>query len=127
MSLSITFRGLTGTEALKAHVDKRVTKFRKYVTYPLEIMARLSLEKMYHCVEITVNAEHRSMVAVAKTKDLYESIDLAVKKIEAQLKKERERHKGHGLAHEVAHRTSKEPASDVTPHVPHLEKKRSRR
>lgn len=127
MSLNITFRQIPATEALKTRVEKRVEKFRKFVTYPMDITARLSLEKMFHVVEITVAAEHRVLVAVAKTKDLYESIDMAAHKIEAQLKKEREKKKGHTAAHTTARpAVALRLASDVEADIPHREKKRRR-
>ncbi len=126
MSLHFAFRKIEATEALKARIEKRVEKFRKFVTYPLEIHVMLSLEKLLHCAEITCQAEHKSMVAVAKTKDLYESIDLAAHKIEAQLRKEREKHKGHKLAHKLTRPKSERLASDVGAVLPHSEKRPSK-
>jgi len=123
MELNFAFRKIAPTQALKDHVAKRVEKFEKFVTYSMEIVVRLSLEKMYHCVEISVHAEHRTLVAVAKTKDLYESIDLAAHKIEAQLKRERERKKGHGSARLAVRPKSLRLASDVAADIPHREKK----
>jgi putative sigma-54 modulation protein len=123
MSVSFAFRKIPPTQALKNHIEKRVEKFEKFVSYSIDIAARLSLEKMYHCVELTVHAEHRTLVAVAKTKDLYESIDMAAHKIEAQLKKERERRKGHNSARETARPRGARLASDVAADLPHREKK----
>lgn len=127
MSLHFTFRKIETTDALKTKIEKRVEKFRKYVTYPMEIHVMLSTEKLQHCAEITCHAEHKTLVAVAKTKDLYESIDLAAQKIETQLKKEREKHKGHKLAHKIARPGSAKLASDVAAILPHSEKKATSR
>lgn len=125
MSLQFAFRRIEPTEALKSRIEKRVEKFRKIISYPIEIHVMLSLEKKeLHCAEITCHAEHKHLVAVAKTKDLYESIDLAATKIETQLKKEREKHKGHKLGHKIS-RPNKaiKLGSDVGAVVPHVEKK----
>ena len=84
MSVHFAFRQIEATEAIKAKIEKRVEKFRKFITYPVDIHVMLSLEKLQHCAEITLHAEFKNMVAVAKTKNLYESIDLAAKKIETQ-------------------------------------------
>ena len=127
MSLHLAFRKIEATEALKNHIAKRVEKFRKFVTYPIDIDVRLSLEKVYHCVEISVQAEYRTLVAISKTKDLYESIDMAVKKIESQLKKKRDLKKGHAASHSLARpATALSLASDVQADIPHREKKRKR-
>jgi putative sigma-54 modulation protein len=123
MSFQLDFRKIDATDALKAKIEKRTDKFRKFVTYPMDIHVMLSLEKLLHCAEITCHAEHRVMVAVAKTKDLYESIDLAAQKIESQLRKEREKHKGHKLAHKLSSGKGAKLATDVGAVLPHLEKR----
>lgn len=123
MGLHFTFRKIEATEALKDHVTKKVEKFKKFVTYPMEVHVLLSLEKPLHCAEITCHAEHRELVALAKTKDLYESIDAAVHKIEAQLKKEREKKKGHNSARLAVRPTALKLARDVKADLPHREKK----
>lgn len=125
MSVHFAFRQIEATEAIKAKIEKRVEKFRKFITYPVDIHVMLSLEKLQHCAEITLHAEFKNMVAVAKTKNLYESIDLAAKKIETQLKKEREKHKGHKQAHKIARPKAAKLASDVGAVIPHREKKRA--
>lgn len=122
MSLQLAFRRIEASEALKKKIEKRVAKFRKFVTYPMDIHVMLSLEKLQHCAEITCHAEHKNLVAIAKTKDLYESIDLAAHKIEMQLRKEREKHKGHKLAHKVARGRAAKSGSDVGASLPHSEK-----
>jgi putative sigma-54 modulation protein len=121
MNVNIVFRKIPATEALKSYVEKKTKKFFKYVTYPMEVHVIVSVEKPNHMAEITCHAEHKDLVAVAKTKDLYESIDLAIQKIETQLKKNREMHKGHKKAHETARRGSK-LATDVPAMIPHREK-----
>ncbi len=123
MSYHFVFRKIEATDALKAKIEKRIKKFERLISYPMETHVILTLEKVLHCAEITCHAEHRVLVAVAKTKDLYESIDLAAKKIEMQLKKEREKHKGHKLAHLASRPASTKLASDVKAVLPHLSKK----
>jgi putative sigma-54 modulation protein len=123
MSLNMSFRKVKATEALKEHIEKKVAKFNKFVSYPIQIDVHLSIDKAYQCAEITCHAEHRQLVAVAKSKDLYESIDMVAHKIEAQLKKERERKKGHNSAHLAVRPTATRLARDVNADIPHREKK----
>jgi putative sigma-54 modulation protein len=126
MTLHLAFRNIEATEALKARIEKRVEKLSKFVNYPMEVHVRMGLEKTLHCAEITCHAEYRDLVAVAKTKDLYESIDEAAHKIEAQLKKEREKKKGHQAGHAVVRPAALKLAADVAAELPHLEKKARR-
>ena len=123
MSLNMSFRKVKATEALKEHIEKKVAKFKKFVTYPIKVDVHLSIDKAYQCAEITCHAEHRQLVAVAKSKDLYESIDMVAHKIESQLKKERDRKKGHSAAHLSARPGSTKLARDVNADIPHREKK----
>ncbi len=124
MSLKLTFKKIAPTEALKTRVQTRIEKFEKYVNYPMEVHVHLTVEKPNHMAEVTCYAEHRELVAVAKTKNLYEAIDLAVKKIESQLKKEREKRKGHARAHLINRPTHMEEG-DLELELPHAEKRKS--
>jgi putative sigma-54 modulation protein len=121
--MNLVFKKMKATEALKSHIEKKTEKFHKFVGYPMDVHVILSLEKPYHSAEITCHAEHRQLVAVAKSKDLYESIDMAVHKIESQLKKEREKRKGHKSAHLAIRPQSLKLARDVQADLPHKEKK----
>lgn len=122
MQVHFTFRKVESTDALKKHVQKRLEKLEKYIRYPLEVHVTLSVDRPYHSAEITLHAEHRALVAEATTKDLYESIDRVAEKIEIQLKKERERRKGHKSAHLATRPTALRLARDVDADLPHREK-----
>ena len=125
MTVNFTFRKIEATEALKERIQKRVAKLEKYITYPMDVHVLCSVEKTLQCAEITCHAEHRELVAVAKTKDLYESIDTVAHKIETQLKKEREKKKGHTAAGRAARTSSLRHANDVAAaeQIPHRAKK----
>ena len=123
INLKINFKKIKATEAIKEHVSKRVQKFEKFVTYPMEVHTFLSVEKTYQTAEVTCHAEHKDIVAIAKAKDMYEAIDLACHKMESQLKKERERKKGHNAAHLQKRPASLRQGQDVKAAVPHREKK----
>lgn len=119
MNLHIQFRKLDPTPALKRHVEDMVKKLDKHVTYPMEVHVVLSVNKVDHMAEITCYAEHHELVALAKSKNLYESIETAVKKLEQQLKKHRERKKGHTAAHFIARPKGLKMARDVGAELPH--------
>lgn len=123
MSLHFVFRNLESTDALKEHITKKTDKFRKIVSYPLDVHITLKVDKLDHEVEITCHAEHRQLAAHARTRDLYESIDGAVTKMEIQLRKERDLKKGHKTAHKASRPSSLKEAKDVDGEIPHKEKK----
>lgn len=123
INLHLNFRKIKSSEAIKEHLEKRVAKFEKFVTYPMEVRAFLSVEKSYQTAELTCHAEHKEIVGIAKAKDMYEAIDMVCHKVEAQLKKEREKKKGHNSAHLAIRPNSLKLAQDVKAVVPHREKK----
>lgn len=99
MQVSVTFRHVDATPALKSHAEEKLARLRKYLHRPGAAHVILSVEKDRHSAEITWQADHESLVAKEVTGDLYTAIDLAVAKLEHQaqrLKQKRDTHKGPG-------------------------------
>lgn len=119
MSLHLSFRKIESTEALKQLIEKKTAKFEKVITYPMEIHVTLSLESNLQVCEIVCHAEHKDIVAIAKTDDLYASIDEAVIKIEKQIKKSRDMKKGHQAAHALIRNPEAAVKKDVGANFPH--------
>ncbi|MBI1861910.1 MAG: ribosome-associated translation inhibitor RaiA [Deltaproteobacteria bacterium] len=121
MKITVAFKGFPSSDALKEQVEKRVEKLEKYISYPVELHVILSVEKLTHRTEITCHAEHKQLFSESDSEDMHESIDLCVHKLEAQLKKERDRRKGHSGAHHSL--DNPELASDVAADIPHRGKR----
>ncbi len=119
MKLTFDFQHMEASAAIQDLVTKKIEKFQKYFAYPLEFHIRAGVDASDEWVEITCRAEHKALVSEAKTNDMYESIDMACAKMETQLKKEREKRKGH----EAAHKDLTHLGEDVGLEVPHLGKK----
>lgn len=98
MHVSVTFRHVDSSEALRDYaVDKVARTCTKYLRDPIEAHVVLSVIKQRHRAEIVVHAKHFDLAAHEDTSDLYEAIDLTVDKVEAQLRKHKDRinhHKG---------------------------------
>ena len=122
MNLHFNFRNIKPTEGLKEHLSEKASKIERYVTYPIEVHFYLKLEKAFHIAEVTVHAEHRDLIAMASSKDLYGSIDMSINKIQNQLRKEREKRKGHKQGHLNNRRSSKKLGQDLEAQIPHLDK-----
>lgn len=126
MSVHFQFQNIDATAALKSHIEKRVEKFEKFVTYPMEIHVFCKLEREQHIAEVKCHAEHKELVATATEEDLYAAIDMVCHKIENQLKKEREKRKGHSSAHRALLTDPEELSTDLMAEVPHLGKRQKR-
>jgi len=95
MEITVTFRHLESTDALRDYAREKVSRIKKYVGTPAEAAVVLSLEKRRHTAEITLNIDGITINAKEVTEDMYSSIDLAVDKLERQVKKHKEKIKDH--------------------------------
>ncbi|RME01421.1 MAG: ribosome-associated translation inhibitor RaiA, partial [Deltaproteobacteria bacterium] len=56
MNISVTFRHMEPSEALKAYAEEKLGKLKKYVIPPVEVNVVLSVEKFRHIAEVTLIA-----------------------------------------------------------------------
>lgn len=89
MQVSVTFRQLEPSEALKNYVTDRLKKFKRYLEGPFEAHVVLGLEKFRHLADITINSNGRLIKGREENADMYAAIDLVVDKIDMQLRKYR--------------------------------------
>jgi len=95
MQVTITFRHLESSEALKSHARDKVEHIQRYVDRPSEAHVVLHVENLQHHADINLKAGAFLLRGRAKTNDMYASIDQAADKIERQLKKHKEKLKNH--------------------------------
>src|SRR4030042_1533060 len=93
--VSVTFRHLEATPALRAYVEEKAAKIKKYFGGPNEVNVVLSLEKHRYTAEITLKAGRTTVNAREETNDMYSAIDLVVDKINRQIKKYKDKIKDH--------------------------------
>lgn len=91
MQISVTFRHLEPSDALKTYVTERLKKFKRYLEGPLEAHVVLGLEKFRHLADITINSNGRLVKGSEENADMYAAIDLVVDKIDMQLRKYRDK------------------------------------
>ena len=120
MHVNVAFKGFAPSEGLKEQIEARIEKLEKYVNYPVEVHVILSIEKLTHRTEITCHAEHKQLFSECETEDMHESIDRCIHKLEAQLKKERDKRKGHIAASRAI---KKGDLSDGDADIPHRGKR----
>jgi putative sigma-54 modulation protein len=89
MQISVTFRQLEPSEALKTYVTDRLKKFKRYLEGPLEAHVVLGLEKFRHLADVTIYSNGRMIKGREENSDMYAAIDLVVDKIDMQLRKHR--------------------------------------
>ena len=102
MQLSTTFRHMEASQAVRTYAEEKLEKIRKYFHKdPISAHAVFSVERGFHHVaDINITLPNGLVInAKETTDDMYSSIDLAVARIERQVRKWKEKirdHKPHG-------------------------------
>lgn len=87
MELSFTFRNLEPSTELKAYIEEKLYKVKKYFDSPVEAQIVLKVEKFRHIADITLSSNGNKIKAVEKTDGMYSSVDQVIDKIEGQLRR----------------------------------------
>ncbi len=105
MQITVTFRHVDPTPALRAYAEDKLGRVaKKYLRKPGDAHVILGVSKERHVAEITLQADHVSLFAKETTHDLYSAIDCAIEKLEHQaqrLKAKRSDRKGRNSARAV--------------------------
>ena len=104
MQLNITFRHFEPIDSLKNYAREKVERANKYLDRAGEAHVVLSLERHLHHADITITSGPFVLRGREKSEDMYASIDLAMDKIERQLRRYKERLKHHHGQDRVHHR-----------------------
>jgi putative sigma-54 modulation protein len=91
MQISVTFRQIEPSEALKKYVTDRLNKFKRYVDGPVDAHVVLGLEKFRHLADVTIDSNGKIIKGKEENTDMYAAIDLVMDKIDMQLKKVRDK------------------------------------
>lgn len=95
MQINIVARHLDLTQAITDYVKKKVDKCQRYFDKLVWTQVILSVEKYRQLAEIIMHAGRTTFRAKEESTDLYAAIDLAVDKLDKQLKKYKEISKVH--------------------------------
>jgi putative sigma-54 modulation protein len=104
MQLNITFRHIEPIDSLKNYAREKVERAHKYLDKAGDAHVVLSLERHLHHADITIHSGTFVLRGREKSEDMYASIDLAMDKIERQLRRYKERLKNHHGKDRVHHR-----------------------
>ena len=103
MQMNITFRHIDPIDSLKSYAQEKVERAHKYLDKAGEAHVVLSLERHLHHADITIHSGTFVLRGREKSEDMYASIDLAMDKIERQLRRYKDRLKHHHGREKVHH------------------------
>ncbi len=84
MNVTITFRHMEPSEAIKEYARNKVSKLQKHLRQPMTARVTLSLDKLEHWAEVQVASGSRRVEAKEVSDDMYASIDAVLDKLERQ-------------------------------------------
>jgi len=95
MQITVTFRHMESTPALKEHATERVSRVAKYLPHATAAHIILCVEKLSHKAEIKIDAGSIHCRGEAHSDDMYKSVDEATDKIIRQVKRYQEKIHNH--------------------------------
>ncbi len=101
MEIQLTAKHLKVTDPIRNYVTQKMEKAQKYFDHIVWGQAFLSVEKRAQNAEMVIHAPGQTFRALATAADLYSAVDLASDKIDAQLKKYKERLKARHKTHKA--------------------------
>jgi putative sigma-54 modulation protein len=118
VEIQLTAKQLKITDAIRDYVHEKMERAQKYFEHIVWGQAFIFIEKRAHKCEMLIHAPGQTFRALAEAADLYSAVDLASAKMDAQLKKFKEktrtRYKTRG-GKETVRATSFEPILDAAP------------
>ena len=91
MQITVTFKNVESSEPLKSYVQEKLNRLDKFLDNPAEASAVLSVEKFRHSAEINISGDRMTIVGREETNDMYSAIDMAVEKLEKQIKRSKQK------------------------------------
>jgi len=92
MNISFTFKNFEPSDHLKGYAQKRFEKIGKFVSdSEADLQVNLLVDKFRHKADVILNADAIHISAYEDSEDMYSTIDMVLDKVEAQLRKMREK------------------------------------
>jgi putative sigma-54 modulation protein len=93
MQIQFNFKNFDPSEHLKKYAQNRFSKLERYIHNPegAELQINLEVEKFRHMAEVVLVDKNTHISAREESEDMYSTIDMVLDKMEAQLRKSREK------------------------------------
>jgi len=97
MQLSVTFRHMEPSDALKQHAREKLEKIRRFFPDPISAHVVLTTERGYqHHADVNIQLHNGLVIKGTEiTEDMYSSLDLVMQKIERQVRRYHDKIRGH--------------------------------
>ena|SRR5689334_8866074 len=86
MNISITFRHMDASDAVKQYATDKLAKLQRFLRRPMTAKVTVSVDRRKHVVEARISSGSEHLEAHEKTDDMYMSIDRVADKLERQIR-----------------------------------------
>ncbi len=86
MNISITFRHMDASEAIKSYAVDKIGKLQKFLRQPMTAKVTLSIDRLKHVAETRLSSGGSHLEAKEASEDMYASIDRVIGKLERQIR-----------------------------------------
>ena len=83
MNITITFRHMDGSDAVKKHAHEKIAKLQKFLRQTMS--AQVTVEGLEHIAEVGISSGSSHFHATERSNDMYASIDMVTDKLERQI------------------------------------------
>ncbi len=94
MKVNITSRHEQLTPGLKTHIEDKISRVERYLGRVKEAHVVLNFEKKVHVCEVSLVSKNLKLSAKASSRDMYQSIDSALQRLETQAQKQKDKRVG---------------------------------
>jgi putative sigma-54 modulation protein len=89
MNISITFRHMTSSDAIKKHASEKLGKLQKFLRQPMTAKVTCSIDGLKQIAEARISSGGEHLEAKEIGDDMYASIDLVMAKLERQIRRDK--------------------------------------
>jgi putative sigma-54 modulation protein len=86
MNITITFRHMDGSEAVKKHAHEKIAKLQKFLRQTMSAQVTIAVEGLEHIAEVGISSGSAHFHATERSNDMYASIDMVLDKLERQIR-----------------------------------------
>ena len=86
MNISITFRHMDSSDAIKRYAGDKLSKLQRFLRQPMSGRVTVSIDRLKHVVEARISSGGEHLEAHEKSDDMYSAIDLVMDKLERQIR-----------------------------------------
>ena len=86
MNISITFRHMAASDAIKVYASDKVSKLQRFLRQPMTAKVTLSIDRLKHVAETRISSGGAHLEAKESSADMYGSIDRVIEKLERQIR-----------------------------------------